>query len=155
MSWNTFHDRSLLQRSFWSFVLSVFDSCSSVWCSAAYSHLKLLDRVVRCAVFLADAVLECNLVHRRSEAVLCSLFKTKSKTMHPPSGALPLPYVPARVTRGSLVPHLHSFAIPRCRTSEYRIPLCSPQCLFGTVFLTMCLMVWDWRGLRAEPMLSC
>ena len=40
--------------------------------------------------------------------------------MHPLSGALPLPYVPASVTRGALVAHRHSFAPPRCRTSQYR-----------------------------------
>ena len=39
--------------------------------------------------------------------------------MHPLSGALPLPYVPVRVTRGALVAHWHSFAPPRCRTSQY------------------------------------
>ena len=48
------------------------------------------------------------------------LFKIKSNPMHPLSGALPLPYVPARVTRGALVAHRHSFAPPRCRTSQYR-----------------------------------
>ena len=37
--------------------------------------------------------------------------------MHPISGALPLPYVPARVT---LAAHGHSFVPPRCRTSPYR-----------------------------------
>ena len=40
--------------------------------------------------------------------------------MHPLSGALPLPYVPARVTHGALVAHKHSFAPPRCGTSQYR-----------------------------------
>ena len=40
--------------------------------------------------------------------------------MHPLSGALPLPYVPALVTRGALVAHRQSFAPPRCRTSQYR-----------------------------------
>ena len=39
--------------------------------------------------------------------------------MHSLSGALPLPYMPARVTRGALVAHRHSFAPPRCRTSQY------------------------------------
>ena len=48
------------------------------------------------------------------------LFKIKSKPMHPFRGALPLPYVPGRVTRGALVAHWHSFAPPRCRTSQYR-----------------------------------
>ena len=48
------------------------------------------------------------------------LFKIESTPMHPVSGALPLPYVPARVTRGALVTHRHSFAPPRCKTSQYR-----------------------------------
>ena len=33
---------------------------------------------------------------------------------------MPLPFVPARVTRGALVAHRHSFAPPRCMTSQYR-----------------------------------
>ena len=40
--------------------------------------------------------------------------------LYPLSGALPLLYVPARVTHGALVAHRHSFAPPRCRTSQYR-----------------------------------
>ena len=117
--WQVFHDQSLL-LSFWSFVLPVLEYCSAVWCSAADSHLKLLDRIVRSAGFLARGVLDCYLAHRRSVAELCMLFKIKSNPMHPLSGALPLPYVPARVTRGALVAHRHSFAPPRCRTSQYR-----------------------------------
>ena len=91
-----------------------------MWCSAGDSHLKLLDRVVRGAGFLAGGVLECNLAHRRSVAELCMLFKIRSNQMHPLSGALPLQYVPACVTRGALVAHRHSLAPPRCRTSQYR-----------------------------------
>ena len=91
-----------------------------MWCSAAESHLKLLYRVVRSAGFLAGGVLDCNLAHRRSVAELCMLFKIKSNPLDPLSGALPLPYVPARVTRGPFVAHRHSFALPRCRTSQYR-----------------------------------
>ena len=49
-----------------------------------------------------------------------SVCKIRSNPMHPLSGALPLPYVPARVTRGALVAHRHSFVPPRCRTSQYR-----------------------------------
>ena len=93
--------------------------CSAVWCSAADSHLKPLDRVVSCVGFIAGGVLECNLAHRRSWVVLCMLFKIKSNPMHPLSGALPLPYVPARVTRGALIAHRHLFAAHRCRTSQY------------------------------------
>ena len=40
--------------------------------------------------------------------------------MHPLSGALPLQYVPAHVTRGAVVAHRHSFVPPGCRTSKYR-----------------------------------
>ena len=55
-SWQVFHDRSLLPRSFW-IVMLVLEYCSAVWCSAADSHLKLLDKVVRSAGFLAGGVL--------------------------------------------------------------------------------------------------
>ena len=48
------------------------------------------------------------------------LFKIKGNLMHSLSGALPLPYVPVRVTRGALVAHRHSYASPRCNTSQYR-----------------------------------
>ena len=41
--------------------------------------------------------------------------------MHPLSGALPLPYVPARVTRGAFVAHMHSFAVSQ--------KLCAPLCV--------------------------
>ena len=78
-----------------------------MWCSAADSHLKLLDRVVRSAGFLAGGVLECNLAHDLSVAELFILFKIRSNPMRPLSGALPLKYVPARVTRGALVAHWH------------------------------------------------
>ena len=92
-SWQVFHARSLLLRSFWSFVLPILEYCSAVWCSVADSHLKLLDRVVRSAGFLAGCVLDCNLAHRRSVAELCMLFKIKSNPMNLLSGALPLPYL--------------------------------------------------------------
>ena len=45
-SWQAFHNRSLLLRFFFRFILLVLVYCPAVWCSAADSHLKLLDRVV-------------------------------------------------------------------------------------------------------------
>ena len=45
-SWRVFHDRSLPGRCFRGFVLPVLEYCSAVWCSAADTHLKLLDRAV-------------------------------------------------------------------------------------------------------------
>ena len=102
------------------FVLSVLEYCSAVWCSAAGTHLKLLDRVVSGACFLAGGVLNCNLFHRRSVAMLCMLYKIRCDPMHPLCGALPVPYVPVRVTRGILIAHRYTNAPPRCRTSQYR-----------------------------------
>ena len=52
-SWRVFHDRLLLRRCFGGFVLPVLEYCSAVWCSAADTHLRLLDRVVKGACFLA------------------------------------------------------------------------------------------------------
>ena len=56
-SWRVFRDRLLMGRCFGDFVLPVLEYCSAVWCSAADTHLKLLDRVVSGACFLAGGVL--------------------------------------------------------------------------------------------------
>ena len=117
-SWRVFHDRLLIGRCFWGFVLPVLEYCSAVWCSAADVHLKLLDRAVCGACFLAGGVLNCNLSHRRSVAV-CMLYKIRCNPMHPVCGALPVPYVPVRVTRGTLIAHQYTYVPPRCRTSQY------------------------------------
>ena len=118
-SWRVFHDRVLLGRCFRRFVLPVLEYCTAVWCSAAGTHLKLLDRAVSGARFLTGGVFECDISHRRSVAVLCMLYKIRCKAVHPLNGALPGPYVPARVTRGALVAHRYTYAQPRCRTLQY------------------------------------
>ena len=125
-SWRIFHDKFLIGRCFWGFVLPVLEHCSAVWCSADDTHLKLLDRVVSGACFIDGGVINCALSHRRSVAVLCMLYKIRCKPKHPLCGALPVPYVPVRVTRGALIAHRYTYATPRCRTSQYRrtfIPL--------------------------------
>ena len=119
-----FHDRSLLGRCFWGFVLPVLEYCSAVWCSVADTHLRLLDRVVSGASFLTGGVFECEIAHRRSVAVLCKLYKIRYNPMHPLYGALPVPYVTVRITCGAA--HRFTYVPPRCRTSQYRrtfIPL--------------------------------
>ena len=50
-SWQVFHDRLLLGRCFRGFVLPVLEHCSALWCSAAGTHLRLLDREVSGASF--------------------------------------------------------------------------------------------------------
>ena len=101
------------------FVLPVLEYCSADWCSAAYTHLKQLDRAVSGARFLTGGVFECDIAHRRSAAVLCMLYKIRCNPVHPLNGVLPGPYVPVRVTLGALVAHRYTYARPRCRTSKY------------------------------------
>ena len=116
--WRVFHDRALLVRCSRGFVLPVLEYCPAVWCSAADIHLKLLDRGVSGARFLTGGLFECDISHRRSVAVLCMLYKIRYNPVHPHNGALPRPYVPARVTRGTLVAHRYTYAQPRCRTLQ-------------------------------------
>ena len=99
-SFQVFHDIRLFGRCFRRFVLLVLDYCSAVWCSAADTQFKLLDRVVNGASFLTGGVFESDLAHRRSVAVLCILYTIRCKPMHPLHGALAVPYVLVRVTRG-------------------------------------------------------
>ena len=117
--WRVIHDRSLIERCFWGFVWPVLEYCSAVWCLAADTHLKLLDRAVSGARFLTGGVFECDIAHRRSVAVLCMLYKINCNPMHPLNDALPGPYVPVRVTRGALFTHRYTYAPLRCRTSKY------------------------------------
>ena len=98
-------DRSLLGRCIRGFVLPVLEYCSAVWCSAADTHLKLLDRAVSGARFLTGGVFECEIAHRRSVAVICMLYKIWCKAMQPLNGALPGTYVPVRVARGARSGH--------------------------------------------------
>ena len=100
-------------------LLPVLEYCSAVWCSGADTHLKLLDRVVSGACFIAGGVLNCDLSNRRYVAILCMLYEIRCNPKHPLCGALPVPYVPVRVTRGALIAHRYTFAPPRCRTSQY------------------------------------
>ena len=81
-SLQVFDDRLLLARCFRWFVLPVLEYCFAVWCSAADTHLVLLDRVVSGTSFLTGGVFECDLAHRRSVAVLCMLYKNQSNIEH-------------------------------------------------------------------------
>ena len=118
-SWRVFHDRSLPGRCFRGFVLLVFEYCSAVWCWAADTHLRLLDRAVSGARFLTGGVFERDISHRRSVAVLCMLYKIRCNPLHHLNGALPGPHVPVWVTRGALVAHLYTYTPARCRTLQY------------------------------------
>ena len=68
------------------------------------------------------SVFECDLVQRRSVAVLCMLQKIKCNLMHPLYGALPVPYVSVRLHPAAVIARtsVHLYAPPRCRTPQYR-----------------------------------
>ena len=111
-------DRLIVGRCFRGFVLPVLEYYAAVWCTAADTHLKLLDRAVSGARFLTVGVFECDISHRRSVAVLCMLYKIRCNSVHPLNGALPGPYVPVGFTRGALIAHRYSSAPTRCRTLQ-------------------------------------
>ena len=143
-----------MKHALWQQSPKVLEYCSAVWCSAADTHLRLQDRVVSGASFLTGGVFECDLAHHRSVAVLCMLYKIRCNLMHPLCGALPVLYVLARVTHGTVIAHRFTYAPPRCRTSQYRqtfIPL-SVSLWNDLSDLTPCSMVWDWQVSRAGPM---
>ena len=48
------------------------------------------------------------------------LYKIRCNPMHPLYGALPVPYVPVRVTRVAVIAHRYTYAPTRCRTTQYR-----------------------------------
>ena len=80
-------------RPFWSTILQCSDRLPiHTW--------KLLGRVVSVTRFLTGGVFEGDLAHRQSVAVLCMPYKIRCNRMHPLYGALPVPYVPVRATRG-------------------------------------------------------
>ena len=62
--------------------------CVVVLGCRSVTHPRLLDRVVSGASFLAGAVLDSNISHRRFVAVLCVMFKIKSNLVNPLCGAL-------------------------------------------------------------------
>ena len=82
--------------------------------------------VVSSVSFLIGVVTQCSIAHRRSVVVLCLLCKVRCNPMHPHYDALPLLFVPVLVTRGALVSHRYTYALPRCWILPYHktfIPL--------------------------------
>ena len=103
-----------------------------MWCSAADTHLKLLDCVVSGARFLTGGMFECDIAHCRSVAVLCMLYKIRCIPMHPFNDVLTGPYVPVLVTRSALVAHWYTSPPPRFRTSQYH-----------RIFVPLAVSLWN------------
>ena len=64
--------------------------------------------------------------------VLCILYKFWCISIYPLYGALPVPYVPARVTSGALIGHRYAYAPSRCRTSQY-----------SKIFMPLSVSLWN------------
>ena len=95
--WQMYRDNSLVLKCFYSFILPFFEYCSSVWMSAAASHINMLERVFASARFLAPANIKLD--HRRDVAASCLLFKILNNPDHPMHSRLPPPIEHARRTR--------------------------------------------------------
>ena len=79
-SWQVFHYRWLLLRSFWSIVLAVCEYCSKVLLCWWFTPWTVGQRCQEFC-FFNWRCLECNPAHRRSVAVLCMPFNIKSNPM--------------------------------------------------------------------------
>ena len=75
------------------------------------------------------------------------LYKIRCNPVHTLNGALPGPYVPARVTRGTL---MHSLVAEPCSTAGLLFP---SRCPCGIILLIQYSMVWDWRPSRVGLMI--
>ena len=114
----------LLRDASGALVLPVLECCSP--------HLTLLYRAVSGPRFLTGGACECDIAHCPSVALLSMLYKIRCNPMHPLNGAIPLQYVPVRVTRDALVVHLYTYAQPCCRGSLYR-----------TTFVPLSVSLWN------------
>ena len=63
-------------------------------------------------------MLECDIEHGLSLALLCMLNEIRSNPMHTLYVALLVPYVPVLITCGALVAHRYTHAPPCGRTSQ-------------------------------------
>ena len=117
-SFRIFGDHDVLLNCFKTFILPCLDYCSPVWSSAAYSHIKLLDRNLQACKFLIPN-LTISLQHRRFISSLCMLYKIFHNPSHPLHSGLPNLFRLRRVTRGSLSIISLSFSPVRFHTSQY------------------------------------
>ena len=113
-----YKDDDILRKCFFSFVLPHFEYCSTVWSSAADSHLRLLDRAFNSVKFLLSD-LDLDIEHRRNIGALCILFKIINDSDHPLHKFLPRFYQPTRVTRYAETANAMAFNMDRHSTSQF------------------------------------
>ena len=113
-----FGNHDVLLRCFNSFIPPCLEYCSSVWSSAADSHLKLLDKNLRACKFLIPN-LTVSLQCRCFISSLCMLCKIFHNLLHPLHSELPNLFHPREVMRGSPSINSLSFSPIRFYTFQY------------------------------------
>ena len=126
-AWRLYQDVSIVSKCFWSYILPILEYCSPVWSSAADTHLRLLDRVVRTVFTLSNGQVLCDLDHRRSVAELCVFHKLFFNFDHPVKRLMPGPMLRRRDTRRTLAAHEFAVQPIACRTEQFR------RCFFTRV----------------------
>ena len=104
-----------------------------MWCSAADSHLRLLDRSLNTIRFLITGR-SVVLWHQRSIGSLCMSFKICCNHKHPLHSDLPGLFRPARVTRGALSFNNLAFSVVISNTTQFFrsfIPAVTPNTRHG------------------------
>ena len=108
-----------LIKSFYAFILPCFEYCAPVWCSAADTHLKLLDRALNNIRFLLPNI-SLDLEHRRKVSGLSMLYKIFHNTDHPLNACLPAQFIPARRTRYTVRLNDYAFSEIHPATKQYK-----------------------------------
>ena len=152
-SWRLFHDRSLLGRCFRGFVLPLLEYCSVVWCSAADTHLKLLDQAVSTVQFLTGVFLSVTFLIV-DPWLSCVCFIRSGVTRCTLLMVLYLDRMCQRGLHALLWSHfgtlMHRLAAEPCSVAGLLFP---SRCPSGTILLTPYSTVWHWRVSKAWPML--
>ena len=116
-SFKVFGDQLILQKCFNFFILPCVEYCSPVWCSAADSHLGLLDRNLNAIRFLIHG-LSVDLRHQHSISSLCMLFKIFHTPKHLYSDLRGL-FCPFRIIKGVLSFNNLAFSHGRLNTTQF------------------------------------
>ena len=113
-----FGDKSILQKCFNYFILPCLEYCSPVRCSAADSHLRMLDRNLNAIRFLIPGR-SVDLCHRCFASSLCMLFKICCNPKHPLYSDLHGLFRPAWITIGALGFNNLAFSVVRFNTIQF------------------------------------
>ena len=117
-SFKVFGAQSILQKCFNFVILPCLEYCSPVWCPAADSYLRLLDRNLNAIRFLIPG-LSVDLWHRCSTNSLCMLFKICCNPKHPLYSDLPGLFRSAKITSGALSFNNVAFSVVRFNTTQF------------------------------------